>query len=95
MTGTAEKDTQLDDLGVLQVAVELRMPANVEGGLSRGSRENDVLCVAAIPAGPARLTRRREIPAFLATGWASRRLAVSLVNMSEVLLPLKKRSRLA
>jgi hypothetical protein len=31
LTGLAEKETQLDDLGVLELALELRMPAHVKG----------------------------------------------------------------
>jgi hypothetical protein len=31
LTGTAEKDTQLDDLGVLEIALELRTPPNAKG----------------------------------------------------------------
>ena len=31
LTGTAEKETQLDDLGVLEMTLELRIPANAKG----------------------------------------------------------------
>jgi hypothetical protein len=31
LTGTAEKDKQLDDLGVLEIALELRTPPNAKG----------------------------------------------------------------
>jgi hypothetical protein len=39
LTGTAEKETQLDDLGVLEMALELRMPANVKGRGAQSGRQ--------------------------------------------------------
>ena len=38
LTGSAEKEKQLDDLGVLEMALELRMPPNTKGGGARSGR---------------------------------------------------------
>jgi hypothetical protein len=38
LTGTAEKEKQLDDLGVLEIALELRTPPNTKGGGAQSGR---------------------------------------------------------